>query len=37
MNSTTAADTIEELEGIFSRTGLPETLVSDNGPQFHKC
>ena len=34
MKSTTASDTIEVLEEIFASIGLPETLVSDNGPQF---
>ena len=34
MKSTTISDTIEVLEAIFACIGLPETLVSDNGPQF---
>ena len=34
MSSTTAQHTIEALRSIFSRFGLPEQLVSDNGPQF---
>ena len=34
MSSTTATATIQQLRMIFSRFGLPETLVSDNGPQF---
>ena len=33
MNSTTAR-TIDELRVLFSRWGLPEQIVSDNGPQF---
>ncbi|KAL2081888.1 hypothetical protein ACEWY4_021706 [Coilia grayii] len=34
MSSTTASKTIQVLRGLFSRYGLPEVLVSDNGPQF---
>uniref|UniRef100_A0A8C3HCL2 Gypsy retrotransposon integrase-like protein 1 n=1 Tax=Chrysemys picta bellii TaxID=8478 RepID=A0A8C3HCL2_CHRPI len=34
MQSTTAESTIQKLQGLFSRFGLPEQLVSDNGPQF---
>ena len=34
MKSTTASDTIEVLEVIFACIGLPETLVSNNGPKF---
>ena len=30
----TASTTIEMLRGLFSLYGLPETLVSDNGPGF---
>jgi len=30
LRSTTTTDTIEVLEAILSRIGLPETLVSDN-------
>ena len=32
--NTTSAATIRELRKIFARFGLPEQLVSDNGPQF---
>ena len=32
--NTTSAATITELRKIFARYGLPEQLVSDNGPQF---
>ena len=34
MSSTTASQTIEALQIIFSKYGLPEQLVSHNGPQF---
>ncbi len=34
MNSTTTGQTIKVLRTIFARTGLPEQIVSDNGPQF---
>ena len=34
MTTTTSTATIQHLRMIFSRFGLPETLVSDNGPQF---
>jgi len=34
MHSTTATRTIEELRLIFSRFGLPDQIISDNGPQF---
>ncbi|CAM5144711.1 unnamed protein product [Natator depressus] len=34
MESTTVARTIQNLRGLFSCFGLPEQLVSDNGPQF---
>ena len=34
MSSITAAKTILELRKLFSAYGLPEQLVSDNGPQF---
>ena len=34
MRSTTSEKTVEKLRNIFASTGLPEELVSDNGPQF---
>lgn len=34
MKSTTSRKTIERLQEMFSRFGIPEQLVSDNGPQF---
>ena len=34
MSSTTSIATIQVLREIFARYGLPEILVSDNGPQF---
>ena len=34
MSSTTASKTIIALQSLFAKYGLPEQLVSDNGPQF---
>ena len=34
MKTTTSQKTIDALRDIFARFGLPELLVSDNGPQF---
>jgi len=34
MKSTTATKTIDEMRKLFASHGLPEQLVSDNGPQF---
>ena len=34
MKSTTSEKTVSVLRTIFARNGLPEQIVSDNGPQF---
>ena len=34
MSTTTATATIEQLRCMFAQHGIPETVVSDNGPQF---
>ena len=34
LNSTTSRSIINHLKSIFSRQGIPETVVSDNGPQY---
>lgn len=34
MSTTTSEKTIEALREMFSRYGLPEQMVTDNGPQF---
>ena len=34
MRSTVTSKTISNLEEIFARHGLPESLTCDNGPQF---
>ena len=34
MTSTTSLKTIEVLHSLFARYGLPEEVVSDNGPQL---
>lgn len=34
MDSTVAGKTIQVLQDLFSRLGIPHVLVSDNGPQF---
>lgn len=36
LNSTTASAIILKLKAAFARHGIPETVVSDNGPQY-KC
>ena len=34
MQDTTASTTIQELRSLFARWGIPQQLVTDNGPQF---
>ena len=34
MKSTTSENTILQLKSVFSRYGIPQQLISDNGPQF---
>ena len=34
MKSTSSAKTIEVLRNLFARFGIPDQIVSDNGPQF---
>lgn len=34
MKSTTSEKTVSTLRSIFARNGLPEQIVSGNGPQF---
>ena len=34
LSSTTSSSIIKALKSIFSRHGIPETLMSDNGPQY---
>ena len=34
LTSTTAASVISHLKSILSRHGIPETVMSDNGPQY---
>lgn len=34
MNSTTTTATVRELRTVFAHFGIPESIVSDNGPQF---
>ena len=34
LTTTTSASVISALKNIFSRHGIPEVLISDNGPQF---
>ena len=34
MSSTKASETVKVLHEMFSRHGLPDMLVSDNGPVY---
>lgn len=34
MNSTSSEKTVEKLRSVFAAYGLPEEVVTDNGPQF---
>ena len=34
LSSTTSSDVVRHLKSIFARHGIPNTVVSDNGPQF---
>ena len=34
MSTSRALTTIQTLRTIFARLGIPESIVSDNGPQF---
>ena len=34
MENTSAEDTVSTLRSLFARMGLPDQIVSDNGPQF---
>ena len=34
LSSTTSANVVAALKAIFSRHGIPATLISDNGPQY---
>ena len=34
LKSTTSAAVINNLEFIFAENGIPETLISDNSPQY---
>ena len=34
LNSTTSASIVSAMKTIFSRHGIPQTVISDNGPQY---
>ena len=37
LQKTTSQRTVEHCKSIFSRYGIPEVVISDNGPQFASC
>ena len=37
LGNTTSRNIIEGLKSMFSRHGIPGTIVSDNGPQYSSC
>ena len=34
LNSTTSSEIIHQIKRIFARHGIPQTVISDNGPQY---
>ncbi len=34
LSTTTSTSIVKALKSVFSRHGIPETAVSDNGPQY---
>ena len=37
LNSTTSSDVITHMKSCFARHGIPEKVISDNGPQFRSA
>ena len=37
LKNTSSSRVIEHTKSIFARHGIPETVISDNGPQFASC
>ena len=37
LKSTTSSSVIDALKSVFSRYGIPEIVISDNGPQYSSC